>query len=553
MQQFLVDYKNNLRTFQFSLKSKIKNLKEEIREIERKGFDKYLLLEEIWRESKYPELTKELAIFFKTFNNIDPKNMDFARFVDDLDVELFCENSVETAMTNYNIFQKIINAISNDEIINYIELEKLLISFVLARVDFNTAYKILGMTVNYNAGYKKKLSEKLQDDQIKSRMLMDYFAKDGNFIPNFDVEGLENLLNEIMETELINYQLVCDKTRVIPTEVTNEIIETWENLVSDFSKKLRATNLSHLNNVKREKDLNEMPKVVKKEVSFELENELKNYYKNGKLIKLPDDINEFEILLDKCNVDTKEKRYIIGLVQERLKKLSKNIVIKYLHVEDIPAYENAMELVNKLPKSDANYYILVGLLDELKTTGEMLEVASNEEDKEYLYNEINTLMVNTKEIVEKYNNKECENNVVFLGDANGVTYVELDTNHLDKSCNKKIFSGLKKLKKENQPNFKVLTSKTKLQYPIYYISLARLCIFFIEIDEGIYLTLGSAAVGENYNNIINRLISNMDEVKNIEKLIKDDKTRDRYLRNNEEYLNLFNLENDVQRTRKKDN
>jgi len=281
--------------------------------------------------------------------------------------------------------------------------------------------------------------------------------------------------------------------------------------------------------------------------SRDLLDELKKYYKNGEIILVPENIEEFTRLLDGCQLDEREKKYILDLINQ--KKSKEECILKYLSEEDICLYEKALEVLNTINYSDKNYKILLENIENLKTAGLMLDELENNQ-MEYvkfkvaeaeILAEINKLLFYIRNILINYNKEEkIENNIVFLLDDDEVPFVQTDACNLDGSFFKMICAGIRKIRKDNQGNFNLIMTQEEMDYRVYDVVSSKTHIFFVQIDSGIYLVVGCDVCGHGYKDIIRRVINNGKKIKEIEELIKNNNTRSNILNNHEIYLELFN-------------
>jgi len=266
--------------------------------------------------------------------------------------------------------------------------------------------------------------------------------------------------------------------------------------------------------------------------SRDLLDELKKYYKNGEIILVPENIEEFTRLLDGCQLDEREKKYILDLINQ--KKSKEECILKYLSEEDICLYEKALEVLNTINYSDKNYKILLENIENLKTAGLMLDELENNQ-MEYvkfkvaeaeILAEINKLLFYIRNILINYNKEEkIENNIEFLLDDDEVPFVQTDACNLDGSFFKMICAGIRKIRKDNQGNFNLIMTQEEMDYRVYDVVSSKTHIFFVQIDSGIYLVVGCDVCGHGYKDIIRRVINNGKKIKEIEELIKNNNTR----------------------------
>jgi len=193
--------------------------------------------------------------------------------------------------------------------------------------------------------------------------------------------------------------------------------------------------------------------------------------------------------------------------------------------------------------TNGDYYTLVQLLDDLKAAGDIIEEVNSEDDKNEILSEIELLLSGLRDILGKYNVEEkSQNNILFLVNENEVPYLKIDSDNLDGSFYKMVCSGIRKIRKDNQGNCRLVMTSDNMPYRAYDILSSKVHISFIEIDSGIYVILGVDAVSQGYEEIVKRVINNENELKRIEGLVKNETTRNSVLASHEQYLSLFNPE-----------
>ena len=129
-------------------------------------------------------------------------------------------------------------------------------------------------------------------------------------------------------------------------------------------------------------------------------------------------------------------------------------------------------------------------------------------------------------------------------------YLKLDSDLLDGSFYKMVCNGIKKIRKDNQSNFRLVMTNDNISYKVYDILSSKLHLSFIEIDNGIYLLLGADVVSSGYDSIIRRASNHEKTIQYFETLVKDGNTRNAILSHHEQYFSLFNPnEREVSRKR----
>lgn len=469
----------------------------------------------------------------------------------DLDLDEDFDKILSDIRRVYNANQLIINAMDNDKIINYIDLERLLAHLASSTLSTADTFEIFSLAVGFDIKYLQMHPNIKVANFEYVEKLSSYFNVDGTLKINDDIESFKLILLGILSNFMLSYSALAE-FGILTSAINKSNVSQIYDIIDEYADLFTR-------NIEKAKNAISVDKTPKERIDVSINlsvidrmylDELKRYYRNNELVEIPEDMEAFLELLDKCEIEEAEKRYILGLINEA-KKVSQDRIVKYLNPGDRKVYEKALEILSGLHHNNGDYYVLVQFLDDLKTVGDILEETQDEEDKIYLEAEVSDLIIKIEEVISKYLDKEeSENTILFLLDENEVPYLKLDSDLLDGSFYKMVCNGIKKIRKDNQSNFRLVMTNDNISYKVYDILSSKLHLSFIEIDNGIYLLLGADVVSRGYDSIIRRASNHEKTIQYFETLVKDGNTRNAILSHHEQYFSLFNPnEREVSRKR----
>jgi len=309
MENFIVKFKNDLKRFQSSRKSLIK------------------------------ECERELSILNKIINNdisvikeVDVVNIGSSLFMSATiaKVELPIASMVDTRVGNqekqkteetlketytnllnfteylkkeYYTTQSIINAFENDKIkdpINSIEI--LFNQISITTLTIEEANKIIGMAIVFNSQYAKR-NKKHQIENIDAihELAKSYYNKDGSFKYEEDMLTYEQRIKEIIknQTDIITFLYKI---------LSFNQMHTVEDLITlRFEYNKRFKHQQPLENHNNTKTPTEESYAIPEEVRKALQ-ELKKYYKNGTIVSIPENLEQFYLLLRYSKLYKRKKK-----------------------------------------------------------------------------------------------------------------------------------------------------------------------------------------------------------------------------------------------------
>ncbi|MBQ2872607.1 MAG: hypothetical protein IJE89_01245 [Bacilli bacterium] len=541
MENFIVKFKKDLKGFQSSRKKVIKECERELSILNKILNNDISVLEHadvinVGNSLFMSATIAKIKLPIATLVDKKARKKDKQKAKEDLKETYDSLLSfTEYLKTEYYTTQNIINAFENDKIKDPINSINVLFNQIsLTTITLEEADKILGMAIAFNSRYaKRNKNHQIENIDAIHELARDYYNEDGSFKYVEDLLTYERKINELIKNQL-------DIMVFIHKILSFNQMYTAEDLINlrfEYNKRFRHQQPLEIFST-TEMPLEEnysIPEKVRKALQ-----ELKKYYKNGSIITIPNDLEKFYKLLEETNLDEQEKKYIINLINIEISKNRNKIIDKYLSTEEKDAYNNAIKLLNKFTYSNADSYALKQYIEELQTILEFLETEQEEENKEYLLNEIATIIEQLIIICNRYkiDNGKSSNRLIFLTSKNGIPFIEEDIKSLDSTYEKAIISLINKISPENQSHFRKILNNEPLPYHMHEVISPRAHVAFIEIETGIYIVIGANIPRNGYKELINRLLVNTKEIERIENLIKNPDMKNQLLRDNEQYLKL---------------
>lgn len=390
-------------------------------------------------------------------------------------------------------------------------------------------HQILGMAIHYN-NYGKRKDEVRPHKVVQA--LGKYYNKDGSLIPNTDIQDFEYLwfviakeAQSIILVEIAGLPKALEIS-LFPSIFKDELISCNWAAEEEKAQKAKGQNQSIAN-----EDI----------VSREDLNELYQYYKNSEIIAIPPNFVEFKTLMTRCRLDEKEQTLIMDLINRKLAEAQKDQTPYYLTDEQRKTYDESAAILERIRFTDDRYYEIVTLITELKEAVELLIASTDDEEKEYIKDEIEVIISRLEDINVAFNEREriSTNNLLFLCDNDGTPYLAGDMQRVDNGI-QKYFAHLKnKINKENQSNFRKILGGEDLEYTPYEVRNHEVHIFFVEIDAGIYVLVSGDIVNGSYKESIQRIRQNTAVLQQLEAAVKNPATRNQTLLEHEQHLHLL--------------
>ena len=536
MDNIIVKFKDDLKKYQSTRKRLLKNCEKELELLNKLTTIDVTILEEkdIIDIKELLFITKNLGDINEAIRNLLDKRKR-KQNKSKQHIELLRDQLAEfteIGKQEYVKTQKIINAFENDKIKDPInDIETLFSQMSFTSLNIDEISKIIGMTISFNSQYaKKNKNHQIKNIDAIHQLAKSYYNTDGSFKYNKDILTFEKLIKEVIPH---NYPGIEALHRLLSL---NELYTT-DKIVALLEKNNHIKGDGFQENTQKE--------IIEEEIDYTISpkerealQELIKYYKNGFIIEIPKNLEEFYSLLEDTNLDEQEKRYIINLLNNEISERRNKIITKYLSEREQTIYENASELLSQFTYSNSDTYALKQYIEELQTILQFLETESNNDDKEYLLSEIPTIIEQLSMICNRYKveNNQSTNNLIFLLNKNEIPYIINDIDSLDSIYKKSIYSLINKINPDNKSQFRKILSNEPLAYSMYEVISPRAHVAFIEIDCGIYVIMGADIPRSGYKEFNNRLKLNTNTLKKLELLIKNQDTRNQILKDNEEYL-----------------
>lgn len=313
----LLRFKISLQEYQRQERKHLELLQKEINKAKKeRDIKKWIKL--ICNENDFPILSKEFILYRELLNDLDGFNEK------EFNIDYFLDSTYKYEYKRYIMYQRIIEAIEIDKIINYIDLEVLIMAFGKLKINIKDASVILGMAIVYNKCYISKKGNRDIKLEVGLGNLINYYNKDGSFKYNPDVEIFSFFIHFLLDG-LEKEMTVLSTISFIGEDVLNEYNNDINKFINGLMELLRKSNEEYEFNSTEEVVVSDI-KPIDKDNSVLREDleELREYYKRGSLLRIPSDMDYFNELLDRCKIDIHEKRFIYSLINEELQRKRKD-------------------------------------------------------------------------------------------------------------------------------------------------------------------------------------------------------------------------------------
>lgn len=310
-------------------------------------------------EEKYPEF-KELETYHA---EIVSKNQSYLYCIKEVGniIRSYDDDKVKEEITDIALLLRLLRYALEFEFINFEELSTL-----------------FGMAINFD----NKVLNKKQDDikfcrkffqfnEIKR--LSEYYNVNGTFKFNEDLETFKAIIEYLVEEVLVDKSLG----------------DSEEVFINTFVKLLDKENNNHLVKQEEAKSDATIVKISTKSSKrdYEVIKYVRLYYKNGEVVGIPDDIDEFRQKLRASGISDKEIRYVMKLVDAKIKEVEAERFRSHFSAEELVTYDAALKLLNNIPTYDMDYIALTNLISEIGTIIELMDEDNDPESLELLQEE----------------------------------------------------------------------------------------------------------------------------------------------------------------------
>lgn len=495
---------------------------------------------ELLHEKQHPEQTEDIGSLFEQFLKGD---IEQAFRLSKLYLNFYNYAwSIDYYINNINT---LINAIDNDKIKAPIkDITTLYATMIMLKIPSQDITRILGKVIAYNANYSKKYPNTDIKHIELIKEIANYYNEDGTIKTNININTFKQLLNTLTNDGLNYFNTIIYLMNLIRL-ITNDKNKFGNNYIISYLAcyKINEDIINQINEDVKE-SLNSSKIVtspsittITKQVDRTFLNTLKQYYKNGEIIAIPENIELFYQQLSNSNLDKQERKLIKKLMEEAIITRKKQTRLSYLTLEEKKVYEIAINLAETLSNDNQDLYLLKEYLNDLHEIFDILD--NNPLGKEEWLQEIRNIMIKISLICNTYmyNKPNSTNSLVFLLNKNDIPYIYEDYEGLDSTYQKAISSLITRINPQNTSNFKPVKRTTKEEYQIQEYASPIAHIFFIEVTQGVYIILGADKAYRSYEEIANRLKNNITKIKELENKIKNDSNK--ILKNHENYLRIF--------------
>ena len=437
---------------------------------------------------------------------------------------------------------EIINAIDNYKIkgpVNDIGL--LYVYLIMVGMEDDELSNILGKVAMFNSKY----AQKNKNHNIENIALCDKLAKCCNNDGIFDnrilsCDEFKRVLDELRDYGVKSICLINLLGNIINGIIQEDVINIDKDKLNVVSERVLELfrNRSWVNS--QANDINDKIKRDDSKFDRNFIEYLQNYYKNGMIIGIPDDLDDFYHNLDESVLDEKEKSFIRKLMEDKIVSIRNQNRFKYLAGNELLVYECATKLLDSLNNTNSDYWELKQLLDDLHAYFEFLDGDLSDDDRAESLKEISNIIGNVSLICDKYDNRNVlsTNRYIFLLNKDGNPYICDDLSSLDRGQRSPITSLIGRISPDSVSKFNVVHSNLKMQYRMQEYLTGNGHVAFVEVDAGIYVIIGANVPRQGYDVFNNRLRANQEIVKQIEAVVKNPNTRNKILAEHEEYYRI---------------
>ena len=241
----------------------------------------------------------------------------------------------------------------------------------------------------------------------------------------------------------------------------------------------------------------------------EARKEVEKYLVNGQILSLPNNLNEFFALLDRCGFDDKEVSDIKSSVKKEILRANNLSIVPYLSETEKTVFSSAWALLQMPQESGIICNSIMEIFESLQMVAEMLEDPENIDEKEYLNNEKSELIDKLKLIISRKNNidEKTTNNLIFIKGNSSLPIVVDDINELGENYHKIVSFLIRKISADNKKNFVRYSINGEFKYPVYEVSNSKAHVMFVEIVSGVYVIVGAAGFGMGYEKLTDRTLT----------------------------------------------
>lgn len=493
-----VKFKNEIRENRSKLRKQMLDLKKQIAKLEE-------IIRE-WSSYRVASNTNESKHEIKA--NIIKEIERLKRILDDL-------------VSEDIIYQNFINTFDNEKAINFNNTFDLFLFFLIdfyssGVLNIEDINKLIGASIYFNINKRKQNQN--NNDNVIPMELVAYYNIDGSFVYNADNQKFLDLL-KILFIDNRGYKIaieVSTKYEKLYVQVYQEIHRLYLKFCQDFEN--------------RQKTINEADEVIRQYKSpAKL---LYQYYQNGMIIKMPDDIDEFRLLLVESGKSMEEQAYILGLLN--IDATDKVVDKSFSEYDDL--LNEAYKKIETMNLKDLKYGKILNLLGEIKAGKELYQSSSCEDDKMYIKDELIELFDQLEDLIAENDLTENDNNLGFLLDKNVNSYFDKDLCLIDKGIRNRVFSLIKRINPINCRSFRKVYVNNDIEFGVYEVLNRDIHIVFVELYPGIYMIVGASVVRSGYNDMINRVVSNKEYIVSLINLLNDPVERSNYLINQLSYM-----------------
>lgn len=204
------------------------------------------------------------------------------------------------------------------------------------------------------------LSESGNVDIKATEQLINYYNKDGSFKENQDVKGFHTIIKRLLGMSI---------TQENDVKIIIEAAGGVYKRIDDALRDLLIESNAHYKKERNEQMLRE------KEALREY---VLNYYQDGKMVLLPEDVEIFKISVVQSLLPEDEKQRILNELDLKLKR-AKDVIAQALFGRNLEIYSTVMDILPTLPSYREDVVLAKRAIEQLMFLVEYQAMASEEE------------------------------------------------------------------------------------------------------------------------------------------------------------------------------
>ncbi len=431
--------------------------------------------------------------------------------------------TAKAARKSCNMYGSLISSFDNEKAIKETDLIEVFTSLLIGSFfmdkKFSTAEisTVLGSAVYYNQKKQKNTPEWLKN-------LSNFYNYNGSFNSNNDNELFKKSLYTFLETEIIPHLTIV---KLDFEDIDISFFKTGSYALVDS---IIAYHMAMQSEIKEDVVVDKKSEDTPK-FDYEAQREVNKYFKDGEIIAVPEDIEDFIGKLIQLGYTEEEVNVILKRIN---KTLSLDNYLGLLTDDDLKLINTATEFLNTLKPYDERYFRLIAVLKDIDAIKELYKEAADEE-KDALIIEKSATMTELQLLLDEIMPKEVKitNNLIFLPDKNNTSYFAQDLDDLETVLKNEAIKLLDNINVLCVANFRPVKADFIKPGEVFEVASKRIHIIFKTLGSDTYLVLGVSKRGDYQ--LTNRLTnaSNQEYFSSLAETIVNNEEKQRLLAENQ--------------------